>query len=254
MTSGGPGGATDTVSSFIYREYRDRSNVGYGTMLADGLPDPDHRLRHAAAEARQQPHAEDDLNGRRMSHRRATVGTAIGERSGATHRQRRLALRADLCRADRLGVHLAVSGLLDDHHLVQGRGGRHAGPSHPLGRFHARLEGLAQSSGCRPTRSSKPRPCATSSSKRFENSVITSVGASILAVVIGSLAAYGLSRFRYSSGPMAERGHLLLLPVAADPAAGRAGAAVPRSLQGAGAARHDRRADPALHADRCCRS
>jgi multiple sugar transport system permease protein len=34
VTSGGPGGATDTVSSFIYREYRDRSNVGYGTMLA----------------------------------------------------------------------------------------------------------------------------------------------------------------------------------------------------------------------------
>jgi multiple sugar transport system permease protein len=33
-TSGGPGGATDTVSSFIYREYRDRSNVGYGSMLA----------------------------------------------------------------------------------------------------------------------------------------------------------------------------------------------------------------------------
>ena len=34
VTAGGPGGATDTVSSFIYREYRDRSNVGYGTMLA----------------------------------------------------------------------------------------------------------------------------------------------------------------------------------------------------------------------------
>jgi multiple sugar transport system permease protein len=34
MTYGGPGGATDSVSSFIYREYRDRSNVGYGTMLA----------------------------------------------------------------------------------------------------------------------------------------------------------------------------------------------------------------------------
>lgn len=34
VTSGGPGGATDSVSSFIYREYRDRSNVGYGTMLA----------------------------------------------------------------------------------------------------------------------------------------------------------------------------------------------------------------------------
>lgn len=35
VTSGGPGGATDTVSSFIYREYRDRSNVGYGTALAE---------------------------------------------------------------------------------------------------------------------------------------------------------------------------------------------------------------------------
>ena len=32
---------------------------------------------------------------------------------------------------------------------------------------------------------------------RFENSVIVSVGASLLAVVIGSLAAYGLSRFDY---------------------------------------------------------
>jgi multiple sugar transport system permease protein len=35
MTGGGPGGATDTVSSFIFREYSDRSNVGYGTMLAE---------------------------------------------------------------------------------------------------------------------------------------------------------------------------------------------------------------------------
>jgi multiple sugar transport system permease protein len=35
VTAGGPGGATDTVSSFIYREYRDRSNVGYATMLAE---------------------------------------------------------------------------------------------------------------------------------------------------------------------------------------------------------------------------
>ncbi|SDR58189.1 carbohydrate ABC transporter membrane protein 1, CUT1 family [Rhizobiales bacterium GAS113] len=35
VTAGGPGGATDTISSFIYREYRDRSNVGYGTMLAE---------------------------------------------------------------------------------------------------------------------------------------------------------------------------------------------------------------------------
>jgi len=33
--------------------------------------------------------------------------------------------------------------------------------------------------------------------KRFENSVIASLGASALAIVIGSLAAYGLSRFEY---------------------------------------------------------
>jgi multiple sugar transport system permease protein len=36
---------------------------------------------------------------------------------------------------------------------------------------------------------------------RFENSVVASVGASLLAVIIGSLAAYGLSRFRYKFGP-----------------------------------------------------
>lgn len=34
VTGGNPGGATDTVTSFIFREYRDRSNVGYGTALA----------------------------------------------------------------------------------------------------------------------------------------------------------------------------------------------------------------------------
>ena len=33
-TWGGRGGATDTVTSFIFREYRERSNVGYGTLLA----------------------------------------------------------------------------------------------------------------------------------------------------------------------------------------------------------------------------
>ena len=34
-TAGGPGGTTDTISSFIFREYRERSNVGYGTMIAE---------------------------------------------------------------------------------------------------------------------------------------------------------------------------------------------------------------------------
>ena len=52
----------------------------------------------------------------------------------------------------------------------------------------------------------------------------------------------------------AERRHLVLLPVAADPAARRARPAVPGPLQGAGASRHADRPDPALHADRCCPS
>lgn len=38
--------------------------------------------------------------------------------------------------------------------------------------------------------------------KRFYNSVVTSIGASTLAVILGSLAAYGLSRFSYRFGPM----------------------------------------------------
>lgn len=38
--------------------------------------------------------------------------------------------------------------------------------------------------------------------KRFTNSLITSVGSSLLAVVLGSLAAYGLSRFSYKFGYM----------------------------------------------------
>lgn len=40
---------------------------------------------------------------------------------------------------------------------------------------------------------------------RFSNSVITSFGASLLAVVIGSLAAYGLSRFQYKFAWMRNR-------------------------------------------------
>ena len=37
--------------------------------------------------------------------------------------------------------------------------------------------------------------------KRFTNSIITSIGGSLFAIVIGSLAAYGLSRFEYRFGP-----------------------------------------------------
>ena len=40
---------------------------------------------------------------------------------------------------------------------------------------------------------------------RFENSVIIALGASLLALMLGSCAAYGLSRFRYKFGLMKNR-------------------------------------------------
>jgi multiple sugar transport system permease protein len=57
--------------------------------------------------------------------------------------------------------------------------------------------------------------------KRFQNSVIASVGASLVATIIGSLAAYGLSRFNYKFGPWRNKdisffflSQLILPPVA----------------------------------------
>jgi multiple sugar transport system permease protein len=57
--------------------------------------------------------------------------------------------------------------------------------------------------------------------KRFGNSVLTSLSASALAVAIGSLAAYGLSRFEYRFGPWRNKdislwflSQLVLPPVA----------------------------------------
>jgi multiple sugar transport system permease protein len=41
--------------------------------------------------------------------------------------------------------------------------------------------------------------------KRFSNSTVTAISASSLAVIIGSLAAYGLSRFEYRFGPMKNK-------------------------------------------------
>ena len=84
---------------------------------------------------------------------------------------------------------------------------------------------------------------------RFLNSIITAVGASVLAVLIGGLAAYGLSPLPVQVPLDAQQGHLVLLPVAAHPAAGGVGAALPGPLQVAGAARHHHRPGAALHAD-----
>jgi len=57
--------------------------------------------------------------------------------------------------------------------------------------------------------------------KRFLNSSLISIGASLVAVVLGSLAAYGLSRFNYKFGPWRNKdisffflSQLILPPVA----------------------------------------
>jgi multiple sugar transport system permease protein len=54
-----------------------------------------------------------------------------------------------------------------------------------------------RSLGLSPDTLSRASTVRTEFLRRFGNSVLTSVGASLLAVGLGSLAAYGLSRFRY---------------------------------------------------------
>ena len=54
-----------------------------------------------------------------------------------------------------------------------------------------------RSLGLSPDTLGRPSTVRAEFLKRFGNSIVTSVGASLLAVALGSLAAYGLSRFRY---------------------------------------------------------
>ena len=115
VTAGGPGGATDSVTSFIFREYRDRSNVGYGTLLADVLPCADHRLRDRCCSS-----AGQSLDAAGHMKTRRAAAEDLPSRRGAAQRGGLLAQpRADLWRADPLGVHLPVPDLLDGHDLVQ---------------------------------------------------------------------------------------------------------------------------------------
>jgi multiple sugar transport system permease protein len=54
-----------------------------------------------------------------------------------------------------------------------------------------------RSLGLSPDTIARPSTVRDEFLRRFSNSIVTSVGASLLAVALGSLAAYGLSRFRY---------------------------------------------------------
>ncbi|MDH6265793.1 multiple sugar transport system permease protein [Rhizobium sp. SG_E_25_P2] len=62
-----------------------------------------------------------------------------------------------------------------------------------------------QSLGLSPETIIRPSTVRDEFLKRFFNSVITSVSASLLAVLIGSLAAYGLTRFAYKIGWMRNK-------------------------------------------------
>jgi multiple sugar transport system permease protein len=62
-----------------------------------------------------------------------------------------------------------------------------------------------QSLGLSPDTITRPSTVRSEFVGRFFNSVITSVSASLLAVLIGSLAAYGLSRFAYKIGWMRNK-------------------------------------------------
>jgi ABC-type maltose transport system permease subunit len=108
----------------------------------------------------------------------------------------------DLRRPDPLGDHLPVPDLLDHHHLVQDGARRDAREPDPLGRLQPKWLGLA-SLGLSPDTIGTPNHGARGVLKRFFNSVITSLSASALAVALGSLAAYGLSRFSYRSASCA---------------------------------------------------
>ena len=250
VTAGGPGGATDTVSSFIYRDYRDRSNVGYGTAgefyLVLIIIFLTVLLACQSLDAKTRRGGERSFTLTAYAPTLQKIGETSAWRSAPSSSSSRVLIYGAL-------LFWAFVCLFPIYWTITtsfkiGRR-RDAGPPDPVARLSARLEGMALA---RPVARHALRDIdrARRIPARFENSIITSLGASILALVLGSLAAYGLSRFSYKFGPWRTTTTSLLLHLAADPAAGRPRAALPRPLQGAGAPRHALRPDHALHPDR----
>jgi multiple sugar transport system permease protein len=205
LTSGGPAGATDTASSYIYRVYADRLNIGYGSTLAVSymlliLAVLTVLLAIGAGLVRRFsiPHSlrseESPFDrGLAFEYVRSFRGARLGVAQALIWAT--LIAWAFICL---FPIYWTVSTSLKSpldvmrsnlipfvDFIPSWRGWRAMGLS-PDAIFHAsavREDFL----------------------KRFVNSVIVSVGGSALALVVGSLAAYGLARFPYRFGIMRNK-------------------------------------------------
>lgn len=122
VTAGGPGGSTDTVSLYIYREGVESGNVGYATTMAMVflfivLISVTALLVIDAARARR------CLLGGGSHERRSTIHPV-----SAPGPAPRAGPPGHLRRPRHLGVYLPVSAVLDDHDLREIARGRHSGP------------------------------------------------------------------------------------------------------------------------------
>ena len=226
ITAGGPGGATDTVSSFIFREYRDRSNVGYGTMLAEVyliiiIIFISLLLRFVSRwMQREEQH---------MTQPSRQFAAVQIMREAACLIYGALLLWAFICL---FPIYWTISTSFKTAVNVT------QGDIIPwVGRFQPDWKGW-RSLGLSPDTIGEISTVRDEFLLRFEKQRAGLGGRGAAGGdhrLAGGLWAEPLS---IQIRSVAEQGHLLLLPVAAHPAAGRPGHAISRALQGTGPARH----------------
>eukprot|EP01036_Dinobryon_divergens_P039076 gene39076-51421_t len=175
VTSGGPGGATDSVTSFIFREYRDRSNVGYGTLLALVYLILIVIFITVLLKVLNKAYQRNQSTRRLV----AIVGRILVYVG--------LLLWALICLFPIYWTLTTSTKIAPD--VMQGH-------MVPWGDFSPDWKGW-RSLGLSPDTINGTSTVREEFFKRFLNSVIASVGASGLAIALGTLAAYGLSRFQY---------------------------------------------------------
>ena len=271
VTAGGPGGATDTISSFVFREYRDRSNVGYATMVAEVYLIIIIIFIMLLLKLASRLYAEDDLRARRWGPTRANPWRDRGDdrnrrRVGGRRARRRSRLAGvlggPLWRAGRSCTRSVIGSGRSSRYFpiywtlsTSVKLGRDVTQGHliPWVDFSPCWKGW-QSLGLSPDTIFQTSNVREEFLKKFINSVICSVGASTPCRHDRFARSLRPQPLRLQIRPLAEQGHLLLLRLPAHLAARRARAAVSRSLQGAGAARHADRPHSRLQSDGPARS